>query len=150
MKRFMLAVVMAISALNVKAQSVIRGEVSPGVYQTMRVTADGALYTTPASAAVTSSFGTVTGTMTDRSGVIAVANTSQVAVPVNLNRRYLLIQNTSDTDLWFNFTNNATINAPSIRLMPYGSFVMETKFISTEALNVISSVAGKTYSIKEF
>ncbi len=131
-------------AINANAQSVIRGEVSAGVYANIKTDSSGNLYTTS-----TTTVSPATGTVTNRSGTITLGGTAQTAVAINTSRKYLVIQNTSDTDLWFNFTTTATADQPSFKLIPSASFVMESSFISTELISVIGATTGKSFTIKE-
>ena len=91
------------------------------------------------------------GTLTDRSGTLTTAATSQQIAPANPSRRYLLIQNVSTTEiLWVNFTAAATQAEPSIMLAANGgSLVMESSSVSTEAVNVIAATAGHPWTAKE-
>ena len=91
------------------------------------------------------------GTLTDRSGTLTTAATSQQIAPANPSRRYLLIQNVSTTEvMWVNFTTAATQSEPSILLGANGgSLVMEASAVSTEAVNVIGASAGHPWTAKE-
>lgn len=89
------------------------------------------------------------GSLTDRSGTTAVANTSQQIMAANPNRKYLIIENVSSGDLWFNFGVAANQTQPSLKLLFNGSFVMESNFISTESVHVVAATAGKAYTAKE-
>lgn len=131
---------------NVDAQtSVMRAEISAGSYGNVKTDSSGNLYV----------IGTIvntptTGTLVNRSGSIAVDATAQSLAPANASRKYLLVQNNSDANMWINFTTTAVQAQPSILLLPNASFVMETNFISTEAISIIGPTAGKTYTAKEF
>lgn len=86
--------------------------------------------------------------MTDRSGTAGVA--SAVLMAANKDRRWLFIQNLSAGDIYINFTSAATIGGGSIKLASGGSpFFFEGSFISTEAVNVIGTGAGLSYTAKE-
>jgi len=89
-------------------------------------------------------------TLQDISGTIATDATAQLLADANAGRIYLLIQNVSDADLWFNFTTAAVADQPSIRL-PMGSppFVMEASIVSTEAIWIIGASAGQAYTAKQ-
>lgn len=90
------------------------------------------------------------GTLTDHSGTLSAATTSQQVMASNTSRRYLYVQNPSSTDtLWINFTTDATQAEPSIQMLPGGSFVMEGSFVSTEAVNIIGPTAGDAFVAKE-
>jgi hypothetical protein len=88
----------------------------------------------------------------DYSSTIAVLNTSQQIITANSNRRYLLIQNISDTDMYINFGGLATIGIGSIKLVPNGHYELSSVtggYINTESIDIICSVAGKEFTAKE-
>jgi len=89
------------------------------------------------------------GTLTDRSGTIATGGVAQTVCAANGSRQYLLFENVSDADLWINFTTTAVLNEPSFRIVSKGSLVMESSFITTEALSVIGANTGQAYTCKE-
>ena len=89
------------------------------------------------------------GTMTDRSGTITSGGTAQTIMAANANRKYLLIQNSSDTAMWCNFTTTAVASQPSFTLIAGASFVMENNAISTEAISCIGATTGKIFTAKE-
>jgi hypothetical protein len=89
------------------------------------------------------------GTFTNRSGTITTGGTSQQIMAGNVARRYLFIQNVSDTAMWCNFTTAATIDQPSIQILPGASFIMEGSAVTTEAVNCIGAVTGKSFTSKE-
>lgn len=89
------------------------------------------------------------GTLTDGSGSIATASTSQQVFAANVSRKYLLVQNTSAGALGINFTSAATLGVGSIQLAAGASFVMESAFVSTEAVTIIGATAGQTFTAKE-
>ena len=93
----------------------------------------------------------VKGNLTDASGTIAVNATSQQIFAANTNRRYLLIQNNANEDLWINFGGAANIGQPSIRLFAAGagSIVCEGTFIPTQSVTIIGATAGSAYTAKE-
>jgi hypothetical protein len=90
------------------------------------------------------------GTLTDRSGTIATGDTAQTLMAANSARKYLLIQNISDTAMWVNFTTTAVKDSPSFLLEPSGgSIVQEGSFVSTEAVSIICATTGKKFTAKE-
>lgn len=91
------------------------------------------------------------GALTDRSGDIAVGATSEEVMPANANRRYMIIQNLSISDvMWIDFGVDAVEDQPSLQLAANGgSFVMEGSFICTQAVNIICATGGEPYSAKE-
>ena len=89
------------------------------------------------------------GTVTNHSGTITTGGASQLAVPENLTRKYLLVQNVSDEAMWIMFGTNAIEGQPSMKLLPNGSYVMESTFISSQPLYIIGATTGKEFSIWE-
>lgn len=93
---------------------------------------------------------TTTGTLTDGSGTIATGGTAQTVFAANANRRYLLVQNNSSGALWVNFTTTAVESQPSVQLAANGgSIVMETGFVSTEAISIIGATTGQAFTAKQ-
>lgn len=93
---------------------------------------------------------TATGTLTDGSGTITTGGTAQLVFAANPNRRYLLIQNQSSGVLWFNWTATAVEGQPSAQLAANGgSFVMESGFVSTEAISIIGATTGQAFTAKQ-
>lgn len=98
--------------------------------------------------------GTVTsvsskGSVTDRSGTITSGGVAQTLMSANAARKYLMIENTDNTNLWFNFTTTAVQGQPSCLLLPNSAFVMEDAFVSTEAISIIGATTAKSFSAKE-
>lgn len=120
---------------------VIQGESSPGVYQNFKVDTSGIL---------TSSNTPFTGTFIDRSGTITAGGTSQQLSAAFATRKYLFIQNQSSEDLYVNFTTNAVIGQPSIKIPPNASFVMESSGVTGEKINIIGATTGDAYAAKEW
>lgn len=88
--------------------------------------------------------------LVDHSGTIANGGAAQTVMAANTSRRYLLIENLSSGDLWFNFTTTAVIGQPSLRLPPApSSFVMEDSPISSEAISIIGATTGQAFTAKE-
>lgn len=126
------------------AQSIMRGEITPANYGNIKTDSSGYLYTIATATTAPS-----TGTLTDRSGTITLGGTAQTIMAANATRKYLLIQNTSDTTMWCNFTTAAVATQPSFNLIPGASFVMEGTAISTEAVSCIGATTAKIFTAKE-
>jgi hypothetical protein len=88
-------------------------------------------------------------TVVDRSGTIAVGGTQQTLMAANPSRRYILIENVSAADLWFNFTTNAVIGEPSFQLPTGASYEMSGDFVSTERVSIIGAAGGQAFTAKE-
>lgn len=127
--------------------SVMRGEVSAGVYTNVSVNSSGQLQTVGVATGTT--IIPYKGTVTNRSGTITTGGTSQQIMAANASRRYLMIQNVSDTVMWCNFTTAAVLDQPSFQLVPGATFLMEASSVSTEAIQCIGSVTGKSFTAKE-
>lgn len=90
------------------------------------------------------------GVLIDRSGITSgTPNTSTQLMAANPSRKYLLIQNVSQINIWINFTTAANGGQPSFQLLPGGSIVQEASFVSTEAVNVLSGGTSTAYTAKE-
>lgn len=91
------------------------------------------------------------GNLSDLSGTITVAATSQELAAVKVGRKYLFIQNLdTGEDLWINFTDDAVIEAEgSICIQGRGVFVMESSFISSEKVTIIATTVDHKFTAKE-
>lgn len=89
------------------------------------------------------------GALTNNSGTITAAATAQQIMAANTARRFLLIQNVSDTAMWCNFGVTAVADQPSIRIDPGASFRMDGTAVSTELVSCIGSLAGKAFTAKQ-
>lgn len=88
--------------------------------------------------------------LTDRSGSVATGGTAQQVAAANPGRRYLLIQNVSDTAMWVNFGAVAVATQPSFLIAASGgSLVFEGSFVPTGLVSVFGATTGKAYTIKE-
>jgi hypothetical protein len=78
-------------------------------------------------------------------GTTANTSSNQVLAS-NTSRRYLLIQNLSDTDMNINF--GAAASASTLLLAKNGSgIVFESGYVPTDAINLICSASSKAYYI---
>lgn len=89
------------------------------------------------------------GALTDRSGSITTGATSQQLAAALATRKYFFFQNLSTETMWINFGVAAVSDQPSISILPQASFVMETFFVSTQTINVISATTGSKFTAKE-
>ena len=112
------------------------GTPSSDVISVQGITGGTPLPVRPRNASVTVTAGTTSAT----------ANTSAQALASNTSRQYLLIQNISDTDMYFNFGATATTSNMLITKSG-GGIVFESGFVPTDAVNVICSAASKSYYI---
>lgn len=88
-------------------------------------------------------------TLTDHSGTITAANTSQQIMAANPARQYLLFENISSKPMWVNFGVAAVTTQPSILVNGGGSLIMEGPTVSSEVLNVICATVGVAFVAKE-
>jgi len=100
----------------------------------------------------------VQGAFINRSGTIAVANTSQVLCAANSLRKRFIIKNPSTAagqgiaateSLFINFTTTAVTGPPSFELLPGESFDTGAGPITTEAINVIAATVSHAFVAKE-
>lgn len=91
------------------------------------------------------------GTLDDKSGTITAGGTAQTAAAAKAYRKYLLIQNISDTTMWVNFGITAVANQPSIQLVAGASLELggNTGVCPNGLISVIGATTGKAFVIKE-
>jgi hypothetical protein len=89
------------------------------------------------------------GTWVDKSGTIATGGAAQTAVPENLARSYLFIQNNSAGDLWFNAGVTAVASQPSIKLVAGASIAYDASFVPRTLISIIGATTAQTFTIKE-
>lgn len=91
------------------------------------------------------------GIMTDGSAsTSATPSTSTQIFAANDSRKYLFIQNLDASNyIYINFTSAAANNTGSIALAPGAGFVMESSYVSTEAVNVLSAAASIKFTAKQ-
>ncbi len=97
-------------------------------------------------------------TAVDRSGTIAVANTSQVLAAANANRQGLELQNIDGANLeglWYNPTGGAAVvgGVGSFELAAAGSANFPggfAKIITSNAVSIIATTAGHKFSAIEY
>lgn len=81
----------------------------------------------------------------NRGGTITATGVAQQVAAANDNRRFLTIQNTGFSDLWFDEVGNAAVaGSPSYRLCPGA-----TAKIGTNLAVSIIGTAGGTFSATE-
>lgn len=83
---------------------------------------------------------------TDGSGTSTGA--SQQVFAANAARKYLLIINNSDTEMWVNSPEAASASQPSIRLVPNGGF-FEPLLPPNGPVNLFCASAGKSFTAKQ-
>ncbi|MBU3721210.1 MAG: hypothetical protein FGM22_10780 [Burkholderiaceae bacterium] len=85
------------------------------------------------------------GTVTNRSSTITTGGTSQQVAASNTSRKYFLIQNISDTDMYLGVGYTPTTTT-GILLSKNGSGItFESGFIPTSAINVLCATTGKAF-----
>lgn len=98
---------------------------------------------------ISATIGQQRGALTNGSGSITTGGTSQAVFALNASRKYFFFQNISTETMWINFGVAAVQDQPSLEILPHASFVMETFFVSTEAINVISATTGSKFVAKQ-
>lgn len=94
--------------------------------------------------------GPASGSLADQSGALVAGAVSETLAPFNADRKYLFVQNLhASEDLWIDFTADAVIDKPSIKIPAGGSFVMEAGFVTPEEVNVIATTIGHKWTAKE-
>jgi hypothetical protein len=93
--------------------------------------------------------GAIGSSLVDHSGTITSGGTQQTLMAANPTRRYLLIENLSSGDLWFNFTTNAIVGQPSLQLPAGASYDMSGDFVSTERVSIIGATTGQAFATRE-
>ena len=73
---------------------------------------------------------------------IQVSTTSTSILPANSNRKYLLIVNNSDTDMYLSFGTDAVLNEGIPVNSSNGNYELQPWFISTQAINCIHNSVG--------
>lgn len=86
---------------------------------------------------------------TDRSGTITAGGTAQTAAAANPARRYIVLQNVSDTLLWYNFGVTAVANQPSFSLAAAARVEWAGPLVPTALLSVLGATTGKAFVCKE-
>ena len=112
------------------------GTPSSDVITVQGITGGTPLPVRPRNAAVTVTAGTTSAT----------PSTSAQALASSTTRQYLLIQNISDTDMYFNFGAAATTSHLLVKSGGAG-IIFEAGFVPTDAVNVICASASKSYYI---
>lgn len=88
------------------------------------------------------------GVLDDRSGSIAVGNTSQQLMAGNTERVYWTFQNQSeDADCWLQYAGAAVTSQPSIRVGPLETYT--PSFIDRRDIQIISATGGVEFTCKE-
>lgn len=87
------------------------------------------------------------GTYVDASKAITAADVSEQVFAAAAARRYLFIQNISDTDMWVNFGVAAVKDQPSIKISAGGFY--EPLVPPAAAVNIICATIAKKYVAKQ-
>lgn len=81
---------------------------------------------------------------------ITVTTTTGEIVAANTNRAFILMANTSTTDVFVGIDVNATLNKGILLGRNGGTFVMDATALSTGAINGIVSTGTGTIVFQEF
>jgi hypothetical protein len=90
----------------------------------------------------------VIGQASSFGGEIISAGVAQEIIGENLNRKYLLVQNTSDKDMYVGIGVNPVVEGGLLLPKNGGSLICDL-FIPTQAINIYCDTDGKTYMCLE-
>lgn len=79
---------------------------------------------------------------------ITTGGASQAVFAANSNRRYLLIQNQSDTDMYINFGAVAAAGTTSVKIIP-GSSYQDNQNPPTTTVTIVCATTGKAFAAKQ-
>lgn len=85
---------------------------------------------------------------TPRSGTLTAANTSQVLMAANKERRGWCIQNQSAADLYVRAVSASTTDQNSIKI-PSGQYY-EAPHVTPDALNIVGGTTGQAFFSEEW
>lgn len=86
----------------------------------------------------------------DRSGTITAGATAQTIMAANPRRRGFMIQNVSDTDMWFDMGVTAVAAAPSVRVVAGGLYETPPNAQPTGHVSLICAAIAKAFTAKEW
>jgi hypothetical protein len=78
-------------------------------------------------------------------GEIIEADVSQQIIPANTERKFLLVQNTSDKDMYVGIGEDPTEPGKGLLLAKNGGSLICDLFIPTQAINIYCNTDGKTF-----
>jgi hypothetical protein len=90
----------------------------------------------------------VIGEAANYTGTIAEANVSQKVADAKVERKYLIVQNTSDTDMFVGIGFTPTTTSGILLPKNGGSLICDL-FVPNQQINIICSVSGKGYCALE-
>lgn len=90
----------------------------------------------------------VVGEATNYTGTIAEAHVSQKVADAKAERKYLIVQNTSNTDMFVGVGFTPTTDSGILLPKTGGSLICDL-FVPTQQINIICSAAGKGYCALE-
>lgn len=93
--------------------------------------------------------GTVSDALVDGSAAITAGGTAQQVFAALPHRRYLFIQNISDTVLWINFGVSAVADSPSIQIAVGGTYTLNGSFCDNRLVSIIGATTGKKFVAKQ-
>ena len=85
------------------------------------------------------------GAVTNRSSTITTGGTSQQVAASNTSRKYFLIQNISDTDMYLGVGYTPTTTTGILLAKSGSGITFESGFIPTSAINVLCATTGKAF-----
>lgn len=88
-------------------------------------------------------------TPVDGSGTITTGGTSQTVFAANGSRRYLEIQNISDTTMYINFGAVAVVDSNSFKILAGGEYINVSNWVPQTSVTIICATTGKKFVAKE-
>jgi hypothetical protein len=150
----------SVSVNNFPATQAVSGTVDVGNFPaTQQVSGSVDVGNFPATQAVSGSIGVSnfpatqttqpsSGAVTDYSGGIAVANTSQQLCPAVTNRKFFYFINISGSKLWIDFGVDAVETSPSIPAYVGTPIVFDGGFVPNDVINIIGGTQGAGFVCK--
>ena len=80
---------------------------------------------------------------------ITLGGTSQVALPVNIVRKALEIQNNSAGDIWFNYNSNAGVDS-GLKIGAGQTYTVPSNMIDIGTVNIWGATTAQKFVIKEY
>ena len=126
------------SDVSPEAEAVLICGISPsGAINPVKLTEDGAIQTHVSS-----------GEITDISGTVTLAHTSQQVAAANADRKFLYVLNTSNADMYLGIGFTPSIGY-GILLHKNGGYFHFDTYVPTQAINIVADGAAKTYTALE-
>ena len=80
---------------------------------------------------------------------ITLGGTSQLALPANIVRKALEIQNNSASDIWFNYNSNAGVDS-GLKIGAGQTYTVPSNMIDIGTVNIWGATTAQKFVIKEY